>query len=138
MSSFTAHEELTGSTHTPNLQAAAMSATPAKIDVKTKTVFPGEVELDGGAKGPVPDDYLYDFKYNHPLPTSSRLGTTVAEDADAEVIAASLLDKLSSALGDGDANRFADLFVDFGEHSSHYYLAAVLRHVTVCAPHAIR
>lgn len=99
---------------------------------------PGEVELDGGEKGPVPDDYLYDFKYIPPLPTSSQLGTTIAKDADAEVIAASLLDKLSSALGDGDAHRFTDLFADFGEHSSQYYLAASLRRVGLCAPHAIR
>lgn len=74
-----------------------------------------EVEVESTAKPPVPDDYLYDFKYNHPLPTSDVLGIEISNDCDAQKEAESIMACLSDAMGKGDAQGFADMFLEHGE-----------------------
>jgi len=63
---------------------------------------------------PVADDYMYDFKYNHPLPTTDVLGIEIPKYCDAQHEADSLVKSLSVALHDGNAEAFADLFLDYG------------------------
>lgn len=81
-------------------------------DLKAKIVE-GHVELE--VKPPLADNYMYDFKYNHQLPTLEFLGRDVPADVDAQHEAQLLIDELSRTLGAGDAQGFADLFVDYGQ-----------------------
>jgi cation diffusion facilitator CzcD-associated flavoprotein CzcO len=66
------------------------------------------------AKPALPDNYMYDFEYNHALPTTDALGTKVPEDTDATKVAEDLLAALSSALSKGDADAFTALFLEHG------------------------
>jgi hypothetical protein len=66
-------------------------------------------------KPPVADDFMYDFKYNHPLPTSDLLGIEIPADCNAQLEAERITSKLSDAMGKGDAHAFTDLFLDYGE-----------------------
>ncbi|KAI0891438.1 FAD/NAD(P)-binding domain-containing protein [Annulohypoxylon nitens] len=72
------------------------------------------VEIAATAKPPVADDYMYDFKFNHALPTSDVLGVEIPVDCDAQKEAETILARLSEALGKGDAQSFTDLFLDYG------------------------
>ncbi|KAK6201783.1 hypothetical protein LQW54_009362 [Pestalotiopsis sp. IQ-011] len=63
---------------------------------------------------PVADDYMYDFKYNHALPTTDVLGVKIPQDCDAQAEAESIVKRLSEALGAGNAEAFADLFLEYG------------------------
>jgi hypothetical protein len=78
-------------------------------------------------KPPVADDFMYDFKYNHPLPTTELLGTEIPADCDAQAEAEGIVGKLSSAMGQRDADAFTDLFLDYGESFYASYLASALR-----------
>jgi hypothetical protein len=73
----------------------------------------GQLDLEK-ASPPLADNYMYDFKYNHALPTTDLLGTTVDVDVDAKQVADGLVSQLETILGNGDAEGFADLFVDYG------------------------
>ncbi|KAJ4003157.1 hypothetical protein NW752_011668 [Fusarium irregulare] len=73
-----------------------------------------EAKLEATAKPPVADDYMYDFKYNHALPTTDVLGIEIPADTDAQKEAQGIVDNLSDALAKGDAQAFADLFLDYG------------------------
>lgn len=64
---------------------------------------------------PVADDYMYAFKYNHELPTIDVLGVDIAADINPQKEAEGIVDELSKTLGSGDANGFANLFLDYGE-----------------------
>ncbi|EOO02416.1 putative flavin-containing monooxygenase protein [Phaeoacremonium minimum UCRPA7] len=72
------------------------------------------VKLEATAKPPVADDYMYDFKFNHALPTSDVLGIEIPADCDAQKEAEAIVARLSEALGKGDARDFADQFLDYG------------------------
>lgn len=85
------------------------------LDLKRKVVV-DHVELESGPKAPVADNYMYDFKYNHELPTSDVLGVEVPIDCDVQAEAQGLVARLSDAMGSADAQAFADLFWDYGEH----------------------
>ncbi|KAM0190642.1 hypothetical protein ACHAPI_009314 [Fusarium lateritium] len=63
---------------------------------------------------PVSDDYMYDFKFNHPLPTTDVLGIEVPKDCDAQAEAEGIVKRLSDALGAGDAEAFANIFLEYG------------------------
>ena len=76
-----------------------------------------EVKLEATAKPPVADDYMYDFKYNHALPTTDVLGIEIPADTDAQKEAQGIVDNLSDTLAKGDAQAFADLFLDYGKLS---------------------
>lgn len=64
---------------------------------------------------PVADDFMYDFKYNHPLPTTDILGVEIPMDCDAQREAEGIVARLSKAASDEDAEAFAGLFLDYGE-----------------------
>ena len=64
---------------------------------------------------PVADDFMYDFKYNHPLPTTDVLGVKIPTDCDAQKEAEGIVARLSKATSEGDAQAFAGLFLDYGE-----------------------
>ncbi|PYH78986.1 putative flavo protein [Aspergillus uvarum CBS 121591] len=63
---------------------------------------------------PVADDFMYDFKYNHCLPTTDVLGVTIPDDCDARKEAEAIVARLSTAMSEGDAQTFAGLFLDYG------------------------
>lgn len=94
---------------------------PANLKAK---VVDGHVELE--STPPVADNYMYDFKYNHALPTLESLGVQVSPDTNAQEEAETLLTNLSHVLGRGDASGFTDLFAEFGtwkiskDTSAHY------------------
>ena len=83
-------------------------------DLKAKSVA-GHVELEATPKPPVADDFMYDFRFNHSLPTIDALGRDVPEDTDALSQAQALTDRIAEVLGSGDADGFADMFLEFGE-----------------------
>lgn len=82
-------------------------------DVKSKVVV-GNVELELTPEPPVADNFMYDFKYNHPLPTSDVLGTQIPAECNAEREAETILKSLSACMGNGNAQEFADMFLDYG------------------------
>lgn len=74
------------------------------------------IELQAPSHKPaVADDFMYDFKYNHALPTTDVLGIDIPEDCDAQKEAGLIVDRLSQTMSSGDANAFTDLFLDYGE-----------------------
>lgn len=80
-------------------------------NAKSKTVV---LDHDNVAK-PVADDFMYDFKYNHPLPTIDVLGVDIPADCDAQKEAESIVTRLSEATANADASAFADLFLEHGK-----------------------
>jgi hypothetical protein len=64
---------------------------------------------------PVADDFMYDFKYNHSLPTTDILGVKIPTDCDTQKEAEGIVARLSTATSKGDAQAFAGLFLDYGE-----------------------
>ena len=79
------------------------------VDLKAKIVNK-TVEVEAQPAPPVADNFMYDFAFNAPLPTSKVLGVEVPEDCDTQTAAEELVDHFSAALGSGDAEAFADLF----------------------------
>ncbi|KAL2834081.1 hypothetical protein BJY01DRAFT_259666 [Aspergillus pseudoustus] len=63
---------------------------------------------------PVADDFMYDFKYNHSLPTVDVLGVEIPVDCDAWKAAEGIVARLSAATAEEDAQDFARLFLDYG------------------------
>lgn len=63
---------------------------------------------------PVADDFMYDFQFNHSLPTYGHGAVEIPEDCDAQVEAESIIHNLSLAMGSGDAQAFTALFLEFG------------------------
>lgn len=84
-------------------------------DLKAK-VMVDHVELEASPRPPVADDYMYDFKYNHALPTSDVLGLEIPADCDAQKEAQAIVTRLSEVLGRGDAQGFTDLFLEYGQY----------------------
>jgi hypothetical protein len=84
------------------------------VDIKAKVVA-SQVELDLTPAPPVADDFMYDFKFNHALPTSDVLGIEVPADCDAQKEAEAIVAQLSRVLGDGDAQAFTSMFLEYGE-----------------------
>ncbi|KAK4937548.1 hypothetical protein LTR10_021840 [Elasticomyces elasticus] len=82
-------------------------------DVKAKVVV-DHVELEVEPQLPVADDFMYDFKYNHALPTSDVLGIEIPADCDAQKEAEGIVARLSEAMGSGDAQGFTNFFLEYG------------------------
>lgn len=80
-----------------------------------KQVGVSQVKLEAAAKPPVADDYMYDFKFNHELPTKDVLGIEIPADCDAQKEAETIVSDLSGVLGRGDAQGFTDMFLEYGE-----------------------
>jgi hypothetical protein len=86
-------------------------------DVKVKTIV-NHVEVEVTPKPPVADNFMYDFQHNHELPTIGRFGVIdIPTDYDAQAEADTIVIKLGQTMGAGDAEGFADLFLDFGTTS---------------------
>ncbi|OCF40872.1 flavin-containing monooxygenase [Kwoniella heveanensis CBS 569] len=85
----------------------------AAADLKAKVVE-GSIEIEKSPKLPLADNYMYDFKYNHSLPTIESLGSNIADNVDPIEAAQGIIGQLSEAWGNGDANGFTDLFLDYG------------------------
>lgn len=83
-------------------------------DLKSKVIF-NHVEIDAAPKLPVADDFMYDFKYNHALPTSDVLGVKIPDDCDAQKEAASIVALLSKVMENADAQGLTDMFLEYGE-----------------------
>jgi hypothetical protein len=82
-------------------------------NIKAKVVA-NEVELEVTPTPPVADDFMYDFKFNHALPTSDVLGIEVPSDCDAQKEAEAIITQLSRTMGDGDAEAFTSMFLEYG------------------------
>ena len=83
--------------------------------LKAKTVV-SQVEFEATPKPPVADNFMYDFQYNHDLPTIGRFGVVdIPATYDARKEATGITSRLGEAMGNGDAPGFADLFLDFGK-----------------------
>lgn len=77
---------------------------------------PERVALDhDNVQKPVADDFMYDFKYNHGLPTTDILGIEIPTDCDAQKEASDIVTSLSKATTEEDAQAFAGLFLDYGQ-----------------------
>ncbi|KAF2153604.1 flavin-containing monooxygenase [Myriangium duriaei CBS 260.36] len=83
-----------------------------KVDVKAKLVV-NHVEVEKSTPPPVADNFMYDFKHNHPLPTSDALGIEIPADCDAQREAQGIVTRLSETMS-GDAQGFADMFLEHG------------------------
>lgn len=95
----------------------ALSAPAPQVDIadlKAKVVN-NHVELVEDHKPPVADDFMYDFKYNHRLPTIDALGTDIPGATDPQAEADNLVRRLEQVLGQGDAAGFAEMFLDYGQ-----------------------
>lgn len=82
--------------------------------LEAKTVA-NNTKLGAEAKPPVADDYMYDFKYNHELPTFDVLGIEIPADCNAQKEAETIVSRLTEVTNNGDASGFANLFLEHGE-----------------------
>jgi len=89
----------------------------AGVNPVSKTNLQSESSVFNHDKVPktVADDFMYDFKYNHSLPTTDVLGVEIPTDCDAQKEAEGILARLSTATSEEDAQAFAGLFLDYGE-----------------------
>ena len=98
----------------PIATPANCPATPDLLsDLKAKLVN-GVVEVERDVRPTLADNYMYDFKYNHALPTLDILGADPL-DVDPTAVADELKNRLEQVLSAGDARGFSDLFLDYGE-----------------------
>lgn len=101
----------------PTAISHSHSQTAGQVDIadlKAKVVA-GHVEIEEDHKPPVADNFMYDFKFNHALPTIDVLGVDVPDSVDAPAQADALLQTLEKVLGRGDATGFAEMFLDYGK-----------------------
>lgn len=64
---------------------------------------------------PVADDFMYDFKYNHALPTTDVLGVEIPVDCDAHKEASGIVAQLEASMSKGDAHAFTGIFLEQGK-----------------------
>ena len=84
-------------------------------DLKAKTIV-NNVELEVTPKPLVADNFMYDFRYNHDLPTIGKFGVVeIPANCDAREEAKMLMSRLSEVMGNGDAQGFTDTFLDCGK-----------------------
>ncbi|KAL3458790.1 hypothetical protein BJX64DRAFT_301721 [Aspergillus heterothallicus] len=91
----------------PHVQEPAVSTT---FNITPKSVVLNHDHV----QKPVAGDFMYDFKYNHSLPTVDVLGVEIPVDCDAQKEAEGIVARLSAATADTDAHAFAGLFLDYG------------------------
>lgn len=103
--------------HTAELGALKTKATPKQADM-TCSPHPQ-------VPPSVADNYMYDFKYNHPLPTTDVLGVVFPKVCDAQLEAEGIVNRLSNALGSRDADAFATIFLEYGEIPSRVMLLSM-------------
>lgn len=88
---------------------------PAAVPIPVSKAKGAVFDHDNVQK-PVADDFMYDFKYNHSLPTTDVLGIEIPVDCDAQKEAEGIVARLSKAASEGDAQAFAALFLDYGKN----------------------
>jgi hypothetical protein len=96
------------------IHAAEVVDIPNAKGLQSKIVN-GHVELEKEVPPPVADNFMYDFKYNHSLPTIDALGAEIPSGTDANQIAESLAAELSTAWSGGNGDQFAEMFLDYGK-----------------------
>lgn len=103
-------------THAVSAQIADLKAQAASKNLNglEAKVVDGKVKVQH-SPSPLADDYMYDFQYNHSLPTHDALGVAIADEVDATKVAEDLVAQLSDVLGNGKAKEFADLFIEHGQ-----------------------
>lgn len=87
-------------------------------DLKIKIVNDQkEIEVESSdEKDPVAPNFMYDFKYNTPLPTFDREGRDFPANTDAQAIVNEFVEnKLAPALQSGEGKAFAGLFFEKGK-----------------------
>lgn len=89
------------------------------IKSKSKNLVINSSREETDEKPPVADDFMYDFKYNHPLPTTNVLGVEIPASCDAQKEAEGIVEKISEAMSKGDAQAFTDLFLKAGQQRCH-------------------
>lgn len=93
--------------------------TNESIKSKSKSIVIKPSGEETEEKPPVADDFMYDFKYNHPLPTTDVLGIEIPADCDAQNEAEGIVENISEAMSKGDAQAFTDLFLEAGQQRCH-------------------
>ena len=87
----------------------------SRVTIRDVELLPDVAVSAPAASGPsVPDNFMYDFKYNHPLPTSDALGVTIPLDCNAQKEAQTIVAQLEEVMSKGDARSFAHLFLEYG------------------------
>ncbi len=99
----------------PGLVDTLPSAVPGPVDTGSLKAQVTVNEVDSTDKPPVADDFMYDFKYNHALPTSDALAVEIPADCDAQKSAEGIVARLSEVMGAGNAQAFTDLFLEYGK-----------------------
>jgi len=87
------------------------------VEPKAKVVTKG-VEVEYTPAPPVADDFMYDFKYNHALPTTDVLGAEIPADCDVQKEAEAIVHDLSKVMGNRDAPGFAEMFLEYGKSAT--------------------
>lgn len=95
------------------LQDPSVDHKVEKVDLKAKIIV-DDVEIESTPAPPVADNFMYDFKYNHSLPTTDVLEIAVPDDCDARKEAETIVKSLQDAMSRSDAQAFASLFLDYG------------------------
>lgn len=83
---------------------------------KSKTVV---LDHDNVPK-PVADNFMYDFKFNHRLPTTDVLGLDIPTNCNAQNEAEGIVARLSEATAKADAHAFSDLFLEYGKEITSF------------------
>lgn len=94
----------------PYVQDSAAADIVSMVNIESKSAALNHDRV----QKPVADNFMYDFKYNHPLPTTDTLGVDIPADCDAQKAAEGIVARLSKAMSEGDAQAFAGLFLDHG------------------------
>lgn len=92
-------------------------AVPGPVDTGSLKAQVTVNEVDSADKPPVADDFMYDFKYNHALPTSDVLAAEIPADCDARKTAEGIVARLAEVMGAGNAQAFTDMFLEYGGSS---------------------
>lgn len=104
-------------------------------NLKVKTVNQHkEIEVESpDEKDPVAPNFMYDFKYNTPLPTFDREGRDFPADTDAPAIVNEFVEnQLAPALQSGDGKAFAGLFFEKGKWPFKINAGRIIELTVIC------
>ncbi|WWC87438.1 uncharacterized protein L201_002327 [Kwoniella dendrophila CBS 6074] len=89
----------------PNNNIAELKSKPqAETGKRPLPVYPDAVA----------SDYMYKFQYNHELPVHGKEGREISESTDPRSVAQEVVSQLNAALSAQDAEKFSDLFMEYG------------------------
>ena len=104
------------------IHESVLASTVNMADIKAQGVVSDLSEPGTTPKPPVADNFMYDFKYNHTLPTSDALGIEVPTDCNVQKEAEAIVARLSKTMGAGDARAFTDMFLEYGRFSPFLFV----------------